>query len=596
MVPAAVMVLEALPLAPHGKLDRNALPELEFISDEGYRAPRTPEEEVLCQLFAEILGLDRVGLDDNFFKLGGDSIRSIQLVGRARKAGLGITIRDLYQQPSVDALISVIRVAQQKRISGQDMATGALQITPIMSWLHGLDGQISHFSQSILLEVPPKLGQDRLIGAVQKILDHHDSLRLRLKSGPGSSSWSLEIAQAGVVRAEWCTQRVSVVGLSRNWRQECINEHRRSAKRRLDPETGLMVQVVWFDAGSDEAGQLLLVIHHMAVDGVSWRILLPDLKAAWEAITVGRSPDLGPKSTSYRRWAELLSAHAHDPKRVEELAFWRHTLSEAPPFTLEAQLDAQRARAGVSHYLTRILPASITEALLNVPAALDCGMNDVLLTGLAVALAVWRKQCWGWAGSNAVLLDMERHGREEIFESVDLSRTVGWFTSLFPVRLDIGSANLEQAWMGQQALGDALKAIKEQLAQVPDGGIGFGLLRYLNAETAEELARFDAPQIRFNYLGSFLAPKGAYWRLSFEGGSEGAIDADISRPYCLEVNALTVHGTEGAQLSANWIWAPAVLSERTVQELADGWFHALKMLVLYTAQADEHFRQKFGAA
>jgi non-ribosomal peptide synthase protein (TIGR01720 family) len=542
-----------------------------------------PQEEILCALFAEVLGLDRVGIDDNFFELGGDSIMSIQLVNRARKAGLVITPRAVFQHQTVVGLATTASLIKQTASTLSDIAIGALPPTPIMRWLGERGGgPIDRFHQAMLLRVPAGLREDHLIAALQAVLDHHDALRLRVFAAGQSAEWSLAIAPPGAVLAAGCTRRIEVCGFDSETRQACITEQARAAASRLAPAAGVMVQAVWFDAGADEAGRLLLTIHHLAVDGVSWRILVPDLAAAWEVIAAGSLPSLPPRGSSFRCWAQRLAVEAQDPARVGELPFWTGVLSEPAPALVNRALDCARDITGTAQHLTLTLPAALTGPLLTiVPAAFHGRINDVLLSGLVLAIAQWRRRHGGDAG-NVVLLDLEGHGREEIFGDVDLSRTVGWFTSLFPVRLDPGAFDLDEALAGGPALGRVLKIIKEQLRVLPDNGLGYGLLRYLNPQTAPQFSGLAAPQIGFNYLGR-LSASAAEWS-AVETGLLGGGDPALPLAHVLEVNAVTLDAAAGAMLSASWSWAPALLAEEAVRELAQGWFQALEAFVHHLAQ------------
>ena len=376
---------------------------------------------------------------------------------------------------------------------------------------------------------------------------------------------------------------MDVCGLSEEGLRSAIGEHAQLAAGRLAPAAGLMLQAVWFDAGAAAPGRLLLSIHHLAVDGVSWRILVPDLAAAWRAVAQGQSPLLGPRSSSLRRWAERLVGEAHDQARLGELELWCGMLSAPCVSLVEGKLDAARDVGGTAGHLRLSLPACVTAALLTrVPAAFHGGINDVLLSTLGVALLDWRRRRAGDAGGGAVLIDVEGHGREDVFADVDLSRTVGWFTSLYPVRLDLGGVDLDAALAGGAALGRALKLTKEQLRAVRDNGLGYGLLRYLNRESGGELAKFAPPQIGFNYLGRF-GGSGADWSAAGEGGVLGGGDAAMPLAHCIEVNALTVEECDGATLSATWSWAPALVSEEAVGDLARSWFRALSALVRHAA-------------
>ena len=360
----------------------------------------------------------------------------------------------------------------------------------------------------MLLQVPAGVHEDHLIAALQAVLDHHDALRLRLIASVHGADFSLEVLPAGLVEARNCVRRIDVCSLDDEARRGCIAQQVQAAAARLAPASGVMVQAVWFDAGAEQAGRLLLTIHHLAVDGVSWRILVPDLAAAWAAIARGEVAALAPRGTSFRRWAQRLAAEAQGAGRLAELGFWTGMLSAPALSLVEGALDPTRDVSGRAGQLTLTLPAAITGALLTrVPAAFHGGINDVLLTGLVLAVADWcrrRGRCTG----TAVLIDLEGHGREEIFADVDLTRTLGWFTSLFPVRLDAGAVDLAEALAGGPALGRALKIIKEQLHAVADNGLGYGLLRYLNAQTALQLSGLSHARDRFQLSWAFSGTRG----------------------------------------------------------------------------------------
>ena len=348
----------------------------------------------------------------------------------------------------------------------------------------------------------------------------------------------------------------------------------------------MMVQAVWFDGGAAQAGRLLVCIHHLAVDGVSWRILVPDLIAAWEAVAGGEAPQLAPRGTSFRGWAHRLAAQAEDPGLIAELPVWTAMLEEPSVRLVDGALDRERDVAGHVHELRLTLPAAVTEALLTrVPAAFHGGINDVLLTGLAVAVAEWcRRQ--GRDEHRAVLLDLEGHGREEIFADVDLSRTVGWFTSLFPVRLDLGELDLDEALAGGPALGRAVKRIKEQLHALPNHGLGYGLLRHLNRGDGGRAGRSSRPAAAVQLPRALQRPRAdADWNEAAEADVLGSgVDAATPLAHAVEVNALTLDGADGPTLSATWSWAPALLSDAAVGDLARGWFRALEALVRHAAQ------------
>jgi non-ribosomal peptide synthase protein (TIGR01720 family) len=613
LAPAAFVVVDGLPMTPNGKLDRGALPVPDVAPATPSRAPQTPRERLLCELFAEVLGVSRVGVEDDFFALGGDSIISIRLVSRARAAGVVITVRDVFAHRTVTALAGIAAESGEMVVEAARAGIGVVASTPIMCWLAERGGEVGRFSQSMLLRVPPDLDAEHVVAALGAVLDHHDALRSRLRYSAGDAAvggrWVLEVAPAGTVPAAGVVHRVVVAGLDGDGLRGVISEQAAAAAGRLDPGTGVMVQVVWCDAGPDAPGRLLVMVHHLVVDGVSWRILVPDLVAAWEAITSGDRPRLEPVGTAFRWWSQRLQDHAQDPGRVAELALWTQMLRTPDPVLTDRVLDPGRDVAGAAQRLSLTLPPEITGPLVTrVPAAFHGGVNDVLLTALALVLAQWRHRHGRGEGS-AVLIEVEGHGREEIIDGVDLSRTVGWFTSLFPVCLDPGPLTWDELCAGGPAVGAAIKRVKEQLRALPDHGIGFGLLRYLNAHTGPHLAALPTPQIGFNYLGRFPAPaptgpaNSRQWTPAPEATPlGGGSDPTMPLAHGLAVTALVCDHDQGRDhdqggdhdqgpwLQAHWSFAPQLWSEPDVREIAQQWFRAIQALVEHGSQpgADGH--------
>ena len=578
MVPTAFMVLDKLPVTATGKLDRKALPAPDFSPALVKKPPRTHEEKVLCALLTEILGIAEIGLGDNFFNLGGDSILSIQLASRMRRAGLVITTRDVFQHQTIEGLAGAVRPLTQQASSVRDIGTGTLPLTPIMHWLLERGGPIERFSQSMLLRVPGGLGERNLIGALQAVVDHHHILRLQFEKG----SDRLEIRPAGSLRAETFFRHCSIENLGEDARNTLMLQQAHAAEMRLSPANGTSVQAVWFDNGTELAGRLLLIIHHLAVDAVSWQILIPDLTAAWQSLTAGLPPVLAPCGTSFCQWSEWLSVEAKSPKRARELEFWESRLKHSEATLLEKAFDPQRDTLATGRHLTLTLPANITAPLLNsVPAVFGARINEVLLAALVLAVFQWRKRGGRWQG-NSLLLNLEGHGREEVFNDVDLSRTVGWFTTLFPVRLELEKLNLANVGLTGDVLEQAVKAVRQQLRAVPDAGLGYGLLRYLNPQTAPVLADLPHPEILFNYLGRFAMSEESDWTASMALGA-GA-DPEMSMAHGLELNAISLDRSSGPELKATWSWATAVLSEDGVNDLAREWFHALELLVAHASR------------
>ncbi|EHN12108.1 Long-chain-fatty-acid--CoA ligase [Patulibacter medicamentivorans] len=574
LVPAAIVVLDGpLPLTPNGKLDRAALPAPDFAALTGQERARTPTEATLAALFATVLGLPRVGVHDSFFELGGDSIVAIQLVSRAREAGLTIRPRDVFEQRTVAALATVATAIDQAAPAVADDGTGEVAPTPIVHWLRELGGSIDRFHQSALLQTPAGLDRTTLTAILQALLDRHDLLRATLRR----PAFALDVAPAGSVDAERLLTHV-LVGDAAD-RDAAVADQTRRAVARLAPERGRMLQAVWFDG--DGEGRLLLAIHHAVVDGVSWRIVFDDLAEAWRAAEAGQPIVLPAVATSFRRWSSLLREAGESGARRDELELWRRAVATPDPPLGRRLPDPARDTVATAGSLTVSLPAGETAPLLStVPALYHGAVNDVLLTALAVAVGHWRAR--RTTAGSAVLVDLEGHGREDVFGDVDLARTVGWFTTLFPVRIDPGQVDWDAFRTGGAAAGAALRAVKEQLRELPDRGLGHGVLRHLDPVTADELRGAAVPQVLFNYLGRFAVQDGRPFAPA--PAPEAAPMADLRdpgmpMPHALDVDALVRDGADGPVLQTTFAWPGALFDEAEIGELADLWLQALRGLV-----------------
>jgi non-ribosomal peptide synthase protein (TIGR01720 family) len=582
MVPAAFLVLDTLPITVNGKVDRKALPAPERDATVGAGEPATAAEEVLTAVMAEVLGLDRVGVEDSFFDLGGDSIVSIQLVGRVNKAGLLLTPRDVFERKTARALAAVARpVGGDEPVA--DDGVGEVPLTPIVEWLRAGGGVIDGFNQSFVVSTPAELTAPDLVAAFGAVLDHHDALRMRLTTAEDDpAEWSLVTAPAGEVSAGDLVTRVDTGGATGTELVELVTAHSEQTRRELAPERGRMIRLVWFDAG-DTPGLLLVMAHHLVVDGVSWRILLPDLAEAWTAVRVGARPALQPVRTSLRRWATLLADASVRDRWTDQLQFWLDVADSSQPRFGSGGLDPRRDTVATARTVSvELEPARTTELLTTVPAAFRARVDDVLLTGLALAVREWLARR-GETLPDALLVDLEGHGRhdEVIAPGLNLSRTVGWFTSLHPVRLDVAQLSWDEVVGAGPALGNAFKRVKESLRAIPDHGLGYGLLRYLNRQTADKLGACPAPQIGFNYLGRMSSAEGtgAPWSIVPDARA-GTEVGDDSLPFghVLEINAITEETPAGPRLAIHLAWPAALLTEADVTELGELWRTALDAL------------------
>ncbi|NGP09713.1 AMP-binding protein, partial [Rhodococcus sp. 14C212] len=456
---------------------------------------------------------------------------------------------------------------------------GEVPSTPIVRWLLEQGGCFPRFCQSVLLSLPIGVEREHLLAAVQAVVETHDMLRARLHR-VGDDEWRLQVLPADAVRARSLLVRVPVAAVTGPEFVGAAAVALEAAAGRLDPQAGVVAQVVWFDAGAGRPGRLLVVAHHLVVDGVSWRILVPDLAAAWARAAAGRPVELEPVGTSMRRWAHGLVEASRAEARVGELELWRTVLSGEDPVLGSRPLDPAIDVGATVETVTVEVPAGVTDPLLTaLPAAFHGGVNDGLLAGLALAVTAWRRE--RGSASEAVSVGVEGHGREEqVVPGADLSRTVGWFTSVFPVRLDLAGIDLDEALDGGVAAGAAIKAVKEQLRAVPDHGIGYGMLRYLNDETRVMLGSRPGPQIGFNYLGRIAAAVSgvdpeAGW-LPVTDVDLGAVrDPGLPASAVVAVDAMAVETEAGWVLRASFSFPAGVLTEAEVRALARRWEQAL---------------------
>ncbi|MDG9872547.1 amino acid adenylation domain-containing protein [Pseudomonas juntendi] len=561
MVPAHQVFLAAWPLTANGKLDRKALPAPDANQvRQTFVAPETPLQQQIAAIWADVLKLDQVGLADNFFELGGDSIISIQVVSRARQAGIRITPKQLFQHQTVQGLAAVATQGAAGDVQiDQGPVTGQAVLLPIHHYF--FDEPIParhHWNQALLLRPVEALDGQLLEQALLALIAHHDALRLSFAQAD-DGRWAgryREVAQQP--SCFWHEAVADVPAL------EAVCER---AQRSLDLAQGPLLRAV-FATLPDGDQRLLLAIHHLAVDGVSWRILLEDLQNAYGQLRAGQPVSLPAKTSSTRAWAESLRGYAQGSGR-EQLPYWQALLTD-----VQADLPCdnpsgslQGVHQAVAH--TR-LGAEDTRALLqHAPAAYRTQVNDLLLTALARVIARWTEQ-------EHVLVQLEGHGREDLFDNVDLTRTVGWFTSLFPVKLSPAPS-----------LAQSLKRIKEQLRAIPDKGVGFGALRYLADQPAREaLAALPVPRITFNYLGQF---DGSFAEASGAGLLTPAVEssgASLSEAAPLG-NWLSINGrVYGGELSLGWSFSREMFKPASVQRLADEYAAELKALIAHCVSGE----------
>ncbi|MFC5325943.1 condensation domain-containing protein, partial [Bradyrhizobium oligotrophicum] len=516
---------------------------------------------------ADVLNLERVGIHDNFFELGGDSIQSMQVVSRARAAGIAITPRQIFQHQTVAALARTAAASQSP--AEPDQIGGPSPLIPIQHWFFAQSGPINYFNQSVLLQVPPDIRPARLERAIASLLIHHDALRSRFVQD--ATGWRQEPLSVGDVPVTLV--HVDLAELAPQLRAEQLTAAAATLQGSLDPTDGRLVAAAWFDFGAETPGRLLLVIHHLVVDGVSWRIIIEDLMAGYDQLERGETITLPEKATSFGSWARRLANHAQGVQAVGELEYWISTCRDALPLSVDRTMGLRHQTYGETESLTTELSADETQALLTeVPKAYHSRINDVLLAALGVGLADWRAA--RGARETVSLVDLEGHGRDDIFESVDLSRTVGWFTTMFPVRLDAGGIDIADVRSGGPAAGTVLRRTKDYLRDVPQDGIGWGLLRHLNEKTAGILQALPRASVSFNYLGRFDQRNAAGWQLALEDPGP-VIAPERERDHLLEI----VSVIRGDALLIEWRWSPGAHDRASIADLAERFMAALTGLI-----------------
>ncbi len=556
------MILDELPLTPSGKLDRRALPAPEAAGADRPAgedsAPRTAVEEKLAAIWAEVLGAGQVGLHDDFFALGGDSILAIQITARAARLGLRLTPQQLFEHPTVAELAAAAGAASPACGGAPAPVSGPVLLTPIQRWFFERELPCpDHFNQAVLLELGAGFPKRQLPLVAGMLFAQHDALRLRfVRTAEG---WEQRYADTA---GEPPLSRVDFSALAPAAGRAAAAAAMADLQGSLDLACGPLARIALLELGGALGDRLLWIVHHLAVDGVSWRVLLDDLRGLCEDLRAGRPPALPSRTASLQQWAERLDQHRRSEVVRAELEHWLAPARRAvAPLPLDAPMGRRSALRAPARALEVTLAAAETQALLQeVPAAFRTQVNDSLLAALALALR-------RWTGGDRWLVDLEGHGREGLFADLDLSRTVGWFTTLYPVLLDLE---------GVDGAAEAALAVRQQLQAVPRRGIGYGLLRWGgDGETTRALALLPAAEVGFNYLGQLDASiaGNAPFRLAAEG--TGPLTAAPARTHLLEIAAAVTGGCLRIELT----YGQGVHERATVEALAEDYLDALRSLV-----------------
>jgi non-ribosomal peptide synthase protein (TIGR01720 family) len=555
MLPSAFVLMERLPLTVNGKVDRQALPEPP--QEMGaYVAPRTRAERILADIWSRVLRVEQVGVHDNFFELGGDSILSIQVSARANQAGLQMRPRQIFERQTIAGLARLLGT-DEALLAPQTLVTGTAPLTPAQLWL--LEQKLpalDHYNQSVLLRAHglDPAGVERCIDALMR---RHDALRLRLRRGEA------------VCEQYWSPMEetlpftfFNLSSLPAHFRQSALEKAADALQRTLNLTSGPVIRVAQFRTGHGEDDRLLIIIHHFAVDGVSWRILLEDLQTAYEQWVSGRVVQLPLKTSSFQQWAVALRESACAEAVRQQRAYWL-----APEWRSAGRLDRDYTdglnTVGSERTLGIELGENETDFLLRkAPALAHVGAQEILLTALSNALIAWT--------GGGILIDVEDHGREEsLADGLDLSRTVGWFTNIHPVLFT--RDDRRDLALQSQELGARLRSL-------PQRGIGYGLLRYLTPQFdgVEPETEWPAAEVSFNYHGRVDTVLDLGGRFAPAPESAGAWrDAGGLRKYLLDINA----AVQNDRLRMRWSYSSNVHSPDTIERLSEQFLQTLDRLI-----------------
>ncbi|WP_430182774.1 amino acid adenylation domain-containing protein, partial [Paenibacillus jamilae] len=487
MVPAYFVQLENMPLTPNGKIDRKVLPALEtnFQGRSEYVAPQTDAEQVLASIWQTVLGKKPIGLLENFFDLGGDSIKAIQVSSRLLQAGYKLDMKTLFKHPSVSELAPYLSVAGV-RTAEQGEIKGNVLLTPIQHWFADLDETAAHhFNQAVMLHQDQRFNESALRLTLTKLVEHHDILRTVFRKTEHSyEAWNRGTQEGELYHLDMLDFDDIPIGSELN---QAIEAKANEIQSSISLNEGPLMKVGLFRCADGD--HLLIVIHHLVVDGVSWRILFEDFATAYAQAVNGEAIHLPDKTDSFRAWSEKLAVYAISPAMESERAYWEQLdkviSSDQAILPENYKHDGRFMIRDMDTVTMQLTEEETVQLLKQAHHAYSTEVNDLLLTALGMTL-------YAWTGHESIFINLEGHGRESIIPDIDISRTVGWFTSQYPVLLNIGE---------KSDVSRRIKQVKEGLRQIPHKGIGYSIWRYLS-KTGQK-GGHPEPQVNFNYLGEF---------------------------------------------------------------------------------------------
>ncbi|AJH24202.1 peptide synthetase [Bacillus velezensis] len=543
MVPAFFETLEALPVTPNGKLDRRALPEPRKKAHTGraFTEPESDMEKELSAIWSEVLGTENIAADQSFFELGGDSIKALQVSARLHQAGKQIAVKDIFSRPTIRELAPYVRTERQP--VSQAPAEGEVKWSPVHKWFFTQDmKEANHFNQSVMLTRTNSIDEEALRKTLKAITVHHDALRLVCKKDE-EKGLLLFNRPADLADEQLYNLTILETEGDEHEKERFIKRRVAELQRNMDLENGPLVQAGLFRSEAED--YLFLTVHHLAVDGISWRILLEDLASAYEQAASGQEIKLPPKTMSFKTYTEQLADYAESKQLLQQAEYWReieHYETESLPYE---QADLSQTPAKKRNTVSFTLTESETDALLkDVHSAYNTDTQDVLLASAVLALQKWSPR-------HALKIALEGHGRQSEQAGADISRTVGWFTSIYPVLVRSGVYEPLEEYEIR-----TLKTVKDTLRRIPDKGNGYGVLKYLTPPKLAGMTFGKAPEISFNYLGQFDAPGGSpaeteqpdAFQFSPLGGGDDVTDT-WKREQSLEISAIAAKGRMTVSIS-----------------------------------------------
>ncbi|WP_293010494.1 non-ribosomal peptide synthetase [Mycobacterium sp.] len=580
MVPARIVVVPELPVNANGKLDTHAIGQLAAdalarVLEDGMGSASTETERMLCETFGDQLNGQVPHIDDDLFSIGIDSIVAISLALKARRRGLTLSPRMLVTAPTIRQLAAMIDAGAETAVVSAEY--GEVLPLPMVCWLYEY-GNYRRFTHTVLLQLPSDIDRSSIESMLQLLLDGHDTLRSVLAETPNGPR--LVTRPPGTVAAATLLTRVEMPrSTDAEWRS-AITHSAREVMDEIDPRAGQMVRAVWL-SDSDQEQVLLLTAHHLAVDVISWHIILGEVAEAWRALRSGEAPEVLPEFTSYRRWSELMWQRAATADVAAQREYWIAQVREPDPALGVRHPDPTRDVWSSLRVTPVVTPVPLTERLLATTTR-DAGVRAFLLAAMTMTIASWRRERGQNQGSGT-LIELEGHGRADAAVGTDTTNTVGWFTSAFPIRLGVGEAavDVEQAEDDSDAAQRLLGSVATQLAATPNEGLDYGLLRYV--ERTPELREATEPQIQLNYMGrmDLAGVTRQPWSL-LTGPEKDALpidpEPDLPLHFALIIGVLVDATPEGTQLVTNWCWSGNLFARQDIDRLANLWQRSIEVL------------------